>query len=151
VLTNADIRSYLGVKVNPSVSASEVSDAVPLDSCKRAGVAVFRVPGIRVDPQRLTSAKAPELIDASYSCASASDAFRSFNTPLMKGVGRTVHGIGDEANLYDLTGLVAERLYAVRWREKNHIGVLFVASAQNDTRIGPGLAELLARRAAARS
>jgi hypothetical protein len=151
LLTSADIPSYLGVEANPSFSASQENQESATPHCQKAGVADFSVPGIGHKPgSLLTNAKAPEIVSVNASCDNASSAHSAFETSV-KGIGgHSVVGIGNEAKLANVSGK-SERAYFVGWREHNQVGFVLIASSQSDNRIGPGLAELLARRAVARS
>jgi len=148
VLTQADIPSYLGVKSNPSATANYESRLTPPHGCTTVGVAVFSVPGEPLDTELLpTSTRALAVTTVLLSCANESEARTSFGTA----VGTSVTGIGDEAKWLNEGVAGGGRFYAIVWRRNDQLGNVSVAGPTNDTHIGPGLAELLARRAAARS
>src|ERR1700687_1422904 len=75
LLTQSDLPSYLGLKANPSATASESRHIGADPPCKKAGVAVFTVPGWRVPKGRiLSSANSPVVVNAVDACATSSDA-----------------------------------------------------------------------------
>ena len=171
VLTQSDIPSYLGVKLNRSASASQARQT-RTPPCNTDRVAVFTVPGQRINEQALAPATAPQVTSASLACPNASTldvAYRTTATGLasLYGSGRAVSGVGDGAKLFDvgrvapatagearlyLPGKVSmARAYLVIWREHDHAQVVLVSGPSGDKRITAALAELLARRVAARS
>jgi hypothetical protein len=148
VLTSADIPSHLGVKANPSATADYASRLTVPQSCKTVGVAVFSVPGMRLNEAVLpTSAHTTAVTSVVLSCASESETRTSFGTA----VGASVPGIGDEAEWLNEGVVGGGRFYAILWRKNDKLGNVSVAGPTNDSHIGPGLAVLLARRAAAES
>ena len=153
VLTQSDIPSYLGVKLNPSESAYATrNEPSQTGHCTKVGITVFTVPGTRVDntTQLPTSTESPEVSSSSLSCRNTSDA----QGMLMNGVAhyheRLVSGIGNEAWLAN-GSQPEERHYVVFWRHNDDIGSVDTVGAPNDKHITPALAELLARRVVARS
>jgi len=153
VLTQADIPSYLGLMVNPSASTTVARHEGSDPHCKKAGIAVFSASGWRVPTGGslliiLQSGSGPVVVSADLSCATPSDASRAFKSdPSL--LGRPIPGIGSEATLIDLSP--GQRSYGVGWRKNARIEAVFVVGPKDDKRITPGLAQLLARRAAARS
>jgi hypothetical protein len=148
VLTSADIPSYLGVKANPDAAASQARNVRPAP-CKTAGIDAFGNPAGRSNTRSGVTPQ-PFVVSVSLTCDSVSQAQTAFK--MIKGVsdGHDVVGIGDEARLINVTE-VTQRLCGVGWREGNQIGTVLVLGPIKDKRITPALAELLARRAAARS
>jgi len=67
------------------------------------------------------------------------------------GGGHSVPGIGEAAWLFAPVANPHVKEYFLGWREGSEIGDLLVLGTSTDKRITPALAELLARRAAARS
>jgi hypothetical protein len=151
VLTLADIPSYLDVTANSAATASEGRAVGTTPHCTKAGVVVFTVPGWRV-PKRglLTSANAPVVVSVDDVCVTSSDAHAGFTSDSGVGVVGPVPGIGNEATLLDL-GSGPQRMYLVGWRKGNQFGAVGVLGSAKNDRITPALAELLARRVAARS
>ncbi len=136
---------------NASLSSSQASQLSPTPHCSKAEDAVFAVPGMGAPPgSLLIKARAPEIVTVDQSCDSTADAHAVFETSVKDIGGSSVRGIGDEANLVDLSSK-AERAYFVGWRRRNQVGIVVVVGAPSDTRIGPKLAELLGSRAVARS
>ena len=88
------------------------------------------------------------MVSADLSCATPSDAHRAFMSDAVV-AGRSIPGIGDEAALLTLRN--GRRSYIVGWRKDNQFGVIVIVGPTKDEPITPALAELLARRAAARS
>jgi hypothetical protein len=151
LITSADIPSYLGVQANPSFSASQESQESATPHCQKARVADFSVPGIGLKPgSLLKKAIAPEIVNVDTSCDNASSAHSAFETAVNGIGGHSVVGIGNEARLANVSGKGA-RAYFVGWRQDNQVGFVLIAGSPSDNRIGPGLAELLAHRAVARS
>jgi hypothetical protein len=151
LLTSADVPSYLGTSFNSTVSASEEGLLSPTRQCQRAGVAVFSVPGRGVPfGAVLKQVKAPEILSVNTACDSTADARAFFQTSVRLYGGDSVSGIGNEAELVML-GRDGGRAYFVGWRKNNYVGFVVAAGSPDDTRIAPALAELLARRAVARS
>lgn len=136
---------------NGSLSSSQDSQLSPTPHCSKAEDAVFAVPGMGAPPgSLLVKAKDPEIVTVDQSCDSTADAHAVFETSVKDIGGSSVPGIGNEANLVDLSSKT-ERAYFVGWRQDNQVGIIVVVGAPNDARIGPKLAELLGRRAVARS
>jgi len=153
VLTQSDIPSYLGVKLDLSESAYATrKEPSQTGHCTKIGITVFTVPTTQVDntTQLPTSTKSPEVSSSSLSCRSASDAQDLVTSGVTHYHERLVSGIGNEAWLANVSQ-PGERHYVVFWRDNNDIGSVDTVGAPNDRRITPALAELLARRAAARS
>ena len=155
VLTQADIPSYLGVRPNPSATAAMARQAGrPPVHCTTTGLVLFSVPGQRVD----TSTRPPErtqttpiILASGVSCISVSYAKALFKETAFSFPGASrVTGIGDEATLVNISD-VLNRFYIVQWRDNNQGGLIWTVGPPSDKRITSGLAELLARRAAARS
>ena len=61
-----------------------------------------------------------------------------------------VRGVIFNVASYDPQSYPNSRVYAIYWKKGSFIGFVVVAGPPSDTRIGPGWAELLAGRAAAR-
>jgi hypothetical protein len=171
VLTQADIPTYLGVKFNPSESASQLRQ-IETPPCKTLRASVFTAPGQRVYEEALGPTKNPQVTSVTSDCTNASResvAYRTLAnaTTGLYGAGSTVSGVGAEAKLFNigkvatssahgaklyLRGTGAQgRAYAVIWRASTQIDTLILVGAGADQRITPALAELLARRAAAGS
>ncbi|MDR3648005.1 MAG: hypothetical protein P4L20_02850 [Acidimicrobiales bacterium] len=151
VITQADIPSYLGVRANPTAAASEAQHLGTLaKGCKAAGNAIFSVPGARVITKINVLSKAPEVLNGVESCAAPSEALNVYDGFVKNSQGRTLPRIGNEGKITDLSGPRA-RAYGITWRVNNQIGILEIEGPTSDKRITSGLAELLARRAAARS
>jgi hypothetical protein len=151
VLTQADIPSDLNMTSNSAFASVYLREnAAP--RCKKTGFASFSVPGKRVDTTTNVpaSAKSPEVISSSVVCPNTSDAHIALRSGLSTPGARSVSGIGSEAILVNF-GIPKTGYYVVGWRESNRVGFVFLVGASNDKRITPALAELLARRAAARS
>jgi hypothetical protein len=151
-LTQADIPSYLGVRASPTArSAGVLQPVARFHGCKTVGLAVFTA-SVRNELQgNPTVSKAPGIISVAVSCPSVADAEKAFRTLVTGTGGRSVSGLGDEARLFNVSKRGSDRLYMVGWRQNNHIGAVDVGGPPHDTRITPELAELLARRAVARS
>jgi hypothetical protein len=152
VLSQVDIPSYLGVQPNSSATAFEASHASPPAHCVTTGLVLFSEPGKRVDtstrpPERTTTT--PIIVSSSVSCASIADAKIGMREGGALPGTRSVTGIGDKATFTDLSDRL-NRSYVVQWRDDNRGGFIWAIGAPNDKRITPGLAEELARRAAAR-
>jgi len=160
-LTNADIPSDLGVKMNASALVTVVGvgfDAPlpigPKATCAHLYETVFIPPrkkgeALGGEGEPLTY---PEVLSIGFRCSGAPAGRLGFRA-LSEGR-KQVGGIGDQAALFNATdtqGYPKSRVYIVDWREGAVVGVVGVAGPTSNTRIGPGLAELLARRAAARS
>ena len=99
----------------------------------------------------------PEVQSLGYRCSNVSvartvlSALEANDRKLTK-----LRSVGDEADFfnvasYDPQSYPNSRVFAVYWRRGNFIGFVVVAGPPSDTRIGPGLVELLAGRAAASS
>jgi hypothetical protein len=147
VLTSTDIPSYLDVKANPSATVDYAGRLSPPHRCTTVGVAVFSVPSQPLNMSILpTSAQTRVVTTARISCANVSEARASFGTA----AGVSVSGIGDEAQWLNEGVAGGGRFYAIIWRKNNQLGNVSVAGPKDDSRIGPGLTELLARRAVAR-
>jgi len=148
VLTQSDIPSHLGVKLNPAESASEAQ--VRSAPCKVAASVVF-------DGSK--KPYSPTITSVGLSCASISQAQQYFNTtkvggngyPLPGVRGHSVPGIGDDAWFIDQGRESDLRFYTLVWRQGDRVSLVSVEGPVSDKRITPGLAELLARRVAARS
>jgi len=148
VLTQADIPSYLRLKVNPSAFAAEDRKEAAPPYCSKAGFVAFTVPGKPLDMQ--IPAAYPAIVSTNLACANTYDAHRLYRSTIALNLGRSIVGIGNEATLINFD-TKAERYYEVFWRDNNLIGEVTVIGPQNSTRITPPLAVLLARRAAART
>lgn len=151
LLTGPDIPGSLGVKANAAAAATEARQESPSPHCKRSGVAVFSVPGQAVPVESiLTSARSTWIVSVEMSCTSASAAHVALESEAKIEGGHPVAGIADEAQILDLSS-AGERAYIVAWRADDTLGALLVVGPKHDTRIDARLAQLLARRAAARS
>ena len=148
VLTQSDIPSYLGVKANRSASDAERKREARTPHCTVTGVVVFSVPGKAVKAQSPLVSSAPTVLSADLSCVSVADARSAFN--LIKDGGQAVPGIGNEALLINV-GSGDGVGYAIGWRQGDRVSLVSVGGPPNDKRITAALAELLARRVAARS
>jgi len=148
VLTPADIPSYLGVRANPSAFAAEDRKEAAPPYCSKAGFVPFTVPGKPLDTQ--IPAAYPAIVSTNLVCANTYDAHKLYRSTITLNRGRSIVGIGNEATLINFD-TKAERYYEVFWRDNNLIGEVTVIGPHGSNRITPALAELLARRAAARS
>jgi hypothetical protein len=153
VLTSAEIPSYLGLTANPSATTTAAHQQRTDDHCKKAGAAVFTLPGWTppMTGSILSMTKSdsgPIVVSVDESCSSPSDAHMAFKSDAA-GIGQQIDGIGDEATLLDLSA--GQRSYEVAWREGSQIGAVLVVGLTNDNRITHALVELLARQAAAGS
>jgi len=151
VLSRADIPSYLGVSVSHSGSAGMLLPVAQFHGCKTVGVVFFSASVPNELQGNPTVSKAPGIVSVAVSCPSVADAQKAFRTFLTGTGGRSVSGLGDEARLFNVSKGGSDRLYIVGWRQSNQIGAVDVGGPPNDKRITPALAELLARRAVARS
>ena len=152
LLTQSDIPSYLAVTANASATNSQALLESAPDRCKQAGVAIFSRPRASVIATDLilnNSPSSPEIISTSISCPSESDAHLAYETYARDWGRHSILHLGAEADLGKL--LPSTRNFIVGWRQNTAIGWLLLAGAPDDKRITPALAELLARRAAARS
>jgi len=148
-LTSADIPSYLGVTTDSSATAAWSNRLSPPHGCKKAGVAVFTVPGKPLNSLLVPGpAHSPAVISMVLSCATTSQARQSFATAF----GASVSGFGNEAKWLN-KGVTpdGDQVFAIAWRKDRQLGTVLVAGPVGDTRIGPGLTESLARRAVAKS
>jgi len=151
LLTQADIPSYLGVKLNPSASASEARHGGNLaPGCRAAGNAAFGVPGVHIVTKLTATSKSPAILNGVESCSTTSKAHDVYATFVKYLIGRSVTGVGNEAKLTNLSGTLA-RGFGIVWRTNNQVALIEVEGPTHDKRITPALVELLARRAAARS
>jgi hypothetical protein len=153
VLTSSDIPSDLGVQANESATAITAHRDGSERHCERAGIAVFTVPGGKIPKagivlNMITSASGTIVLSADYSCATPSDAHKDFKSDV-RDAGRQIAGIGDEATLLHLSA--PQPRYLLEWRKGNQIGGVLVVGPTKNKHITPALAELLARRAVARS
>jgi hypothetical protein len=147
VLTSADIPSYLGVKSNPSATASGAR-SVSLAPCKTTAVDAFGVTGKHKNTGH--EIVAPFIFSVAFTCDSISQAQTAFK--LIKGGrdGHAVAGIGDEAWINGLRGS-AGQMHALGWRKGSRVSIVLLEGKSTDKRITAGLAEMLARRVVARS
>ena len=119
LLTQSDIPSYLGVKADRSSSAGKPPSAIAAPSCKTANIVVFDTSWKHQNNQRTSSVAT--IANTSWSCASASQAQRYFNSiktgakgyPLPGIVGHSVPGVGDEAWLVDGDHEADIRIYSI--------------------------------------
>jgi hypothetical protein len=170
VLTQANIPGYLGVKFNPSQTASLAGQTIT-PPCKTHNVTVFTVPGQKDYEPTLGLVHAPQVTSVSVACSNASEQGKTYRTmsnalASLYGTGSPVSGVGDDAKLFNV-GRVEPRAggsrlysrgygspahsYLVVWRANDQIDAVTISGPSEDERITPALAELLARRAAARS
>jgi hypothetical protein len=151
VLAQADIPSFLGVKLNPPEAPMDarVVLSAPCHKPASAVAAVFKS----------RKSLSPTVTSIAVSCPGISQAQKFFDTrkvgargyPLPEVKGHSLTGIGDEAWFIDQGGKADLRDYTVVWRQVNRVSSVSVEGPRSDKRITPALAELLARRAAARS
>jgi len=152
VITQADIPSYLGVSASPTArSAGVLLPVARFHGCKTVGVAVFTASVPNELQGNPTVAKAPGIISVAVSCPRVADAREALRTFVPTIGGRSMRGLGDDATLVNASRDGSDRLFDVVWRQGNQIGAVDVGGPPNDSRITSALAELLARRAAARS
>ena len=150
LLSQSDIPSDLGVKYNPS--AGPDARSLRLAPCRKPASAVVAT---------FTSGKPvyPIVNSLAVSCPNVSQAQMFFDTrkvgargyPIPRIKGHSFPGIGDEAWIVDEGGGSDLRDYSLAWRQGNRVSSVTVEGLLSDKRITPALAELLARRAAARS
>jgi hypothetical protein len=154
VLTQSDIPTSLGVKLNQSASATWEDHFSPRAHCTKAAFVIFSLPEIRVLNvyHQLLVDREPEVASYALSCASTSDSRGAFKSTL-RGGGTSSHSvarIGDQAVLANISD-GGTRSYIVLWRLRDALGLVLVAGQPKYRQITPGLAESLARRAVARS
>lgn len=144
LLTSANMPSYLGVAANPSVTINYAGRLTAAHGCKMIGVAVLSMPGKPVDAAVLpASAEFPVVTEVLATCTS--------KPPIGAHGAVPVSGIGNMA-VWAYRGTAGGgRLYSILWAKGNQYGTVTVAGPTGDDRIGPGLAELLAHRAATQS
>jgi hypothetical protein len=153
LLTQADIPSHLGVRLDQSESAYATRiEPSQTGHCAKIGINYFDVQGTREnDTTRVpVVTKSPEVSSSSLSCKSTSDAQDMLSDGVTHYHERSLSGIGNEAWLANASQ-PGERHYVVFWRQNNDVGSVTILGTPNDKRITPALAESLARRAAARS
>jgi len=151
VLTQADIPSYLGVRSTSSTLA-EVGAPVPrTHGCNTSGVAIFTAPVRGAFSGLPNVSKSPAVLSTAMSCPRAAAAVGVLSTFVTGRSSRSVPELGRGAKLVNLSRSGMDRDYEVIWRQGNKIGAVDLGGPPSDSRITPALAELLARRAAARS
>lgn len=133
VLTIADIPSYLGVKLNASASVEYANRLTPPSHCRATGVAVFSVPTKPLDEALLpASSLAPVVSAVDWSCSNK----------------RTSSGLQITSQNERTGG--GGWYFGVVWSQGDRMGAITVAGPVDDRRLSMGLANMLARRAAAR-
>jgi len=134
VLTIADIPSYLGVKPNASASVEYASRVNPPSHCRTTGVAVFSVPAKPLDEALLpASSQAPVVSAVDWLCSKKGPSSGWQISSQNEGMGGGGWYLG------------------VIWSQGDRMGAITVAGPVGDRRLSMGLADMLARRAAARA